>query len=33
MFSRKDFSGGFKSSLPIVAGYLPVGFAFGKEYT
>ena len=29
MFSRKDFSGGLKSSFPIVVGYLPVGFAFG----
>ncbi|MBC8258604.1 MAG: AzlC family ABC transporter permease [SAR324 cluster bacterium] len=29
MFSYKSFSEGLKSSLPIVAGYLPVSFAFG----
>ena len=29
MFSSKAFSEGLKSSLPIVAGYLPVSFAFG----
>ena len=29
MIRRKAFKGGLKSSFPIVAGYLPVGFAFG----
>ena len=30
MFSSKAFSEGLKSSLPIVACYLPVSFAFGS---
>ena len=29
MIRSTAFKGGLKSSLPIVAGYLPVGFAFG----
>ena len=33
MIRSTAFKEGLKSSLPIVAGYLPVSFAFGKEYT
>jgi len=29
MIRSTAFKGGLKSSFPIVAGYLPVGFAFG----
>ncbi len=29
MIRSTAFKGGLKSSLPIVAGYLPVSFAFG----